>query len=706
MLAGAARGSERMRSEANRIDKLSDRMRMASIISMLLASVLSGNAAAQGYALTDGQSTPNSDAKTLQSMLVLGPLLNPFGATATYGLDRYAAESQFASFASPSFIPNFGEGGANNASKGTGCGGRSPAKGDPIVLATGTLVETELDFSAAGEMGLYLERFYSSRFKLRGLLGNGWTTNFDKRLRFKYDTGIVCEPFPGHGGCPHSGSSLNIWAVRPDARVIPFIYWNGGFQEVKQGSVARLDHDPGTGRDVLYTEDNTIEVYQHGLIQSEKNAHGIGWTYHYGGPSGTHLQRVVHTSGREVVFTWSGNQLISIKDPATNVYTYGYDTPSGNIRLKAVTLPGAPTTTVSYTYDTVDPLRLKQRHVNSLLYAEFSYDSAGRAASSQRPNGVERHAFTYTADANGNISEAVEVNPLGRTTAYTFESGRLASVSGHESENCPAASRDRLYDENGNEDLVTDFEGNVVKTVYNDKGQLQQEIRAYGTPIARETNIVWDSAENRPTAVTLSGQFKSEFVFHADNRIKTHKVTNLSGVGAAGQSRTTAYSYIKFPNGMLQTAIVDGPLPNDTATYTYSQVGDLLSFKNGMGHETTYSNHNALGQPGRVTGPNGAITEYAYDERGRVVSESKIINGVNHITTYAYDGFGRLASVTTPDSVKRGYQYDVAGRLISEFVSEGGGLYAQKLYTYNNMSLRTSEEVRRVSFEPAQGTVQ
>ncbi len=665
------------------------------IATLLMYSIDANPAKAQGYALTDGPPTPN----TLDTITVNG-WQSPFSATATYGLDRLIAETSMFG-RSPSFIPNMGDGGSNNSTKGTGCGGSVPAKADPIVLSTGALVESEVDFKAEGEMGLHMSRLYSSILATRGILGPGWLTNFDKRLRFKYDTGLICEPIPGNPPCSFSNSSINIWSTRPDGRVVLFLYFAGGFQEAKPGAIARLVHGTA-GQDTLYTEDNTVEVYLNGQIQSETNEYGIGWTYTYGGINGTQLQRVVHTSGRQVNFAWSGTKLVSVTDPAGNVYNYGYDTPSGSIgRLISVAPPGQPQTTVGYVYGSAanELYRLKQRTVNGVLHTQFTYDASGRANSSERPAGVERHSFVFTTGTGGAITQVVETNPLGKNTTYAFASNRLTSVTGNASANCPSTYKERAYDANGYETLVTDFKNGVTKTVYNAKGQLEQEVRAFGSPVAKTINNVWHPTINRKLSTTLLGSLRTDYGYHPDNLLASITNTNLSTVGVANQQRTTTFSYTKHPNGMLQSVVVDGPTAGsgDAITYTYNSAGDLVSKGNSLGHIETYSAHNGLGQPGRFINANGGITDYAYDARGRVISESVLANGTWNTKAWYYDAAGRLSAVSAPDGTWLAYTFDAADRIATQYAPESGGTYAQKSFQYNNASLATRIDTQRVS---------
>ena len=151
---------------------------------------------------------------------------------------------------------------------------------------------------------------------------------------------------------------------------------------------------------------------------------------------------------------------------------------------------------------------------------------------------------------------------------------------------------------------------------------------------------------------------------------------------------------------------IDGPLAGsgDATVLTYSQTGDLLSSKNGLGQTTTYDGYNNLGLPGSITGPNGEKLAYVYDGRGRIVDQQTFRNGGTQHTYYEYDGFGRLSRITAPDGMTHSYQYDAAGRLISEYEPEPGGTFAQTVYTYNAMSLPTSVKKQRSFVEPQRGT--
>jgi YD repeat-containing protein len=131
-------------------------------------------------------------------------------------------------------------------------------------------------------------------------------------------------------------------------------------------------------------------------------------------------------------------------------------------------------------------------------------------------------------------------------------------------------------------------------------------------------------------------------------------VTMVDGNG------TTTYSYVApGTNGAGQLASVDGPFSNDTITYTYDELGRVVTRTlNSTGTETTYDtlgrvsqlefpigvfDYAYVGQTGRrssVTYPNGQTTTYSY------LDESTISGCRRFITRIRAQR--RCRSLTTP----------------------------------------------------------
>ena len=600
------------------------------------------------------------------------------------------------------------------------------AAGDPIIFSTGNEIEPETDFVGGGEMPLLLQRTYNHFWNYSGIFGKNWISNFDYSITVNFD-----------------GTTTTIWAQRPDGRRIKFLpvsatRWN----EDKAQPVAYIIKNADNTY-TLHSEDRTTEIYDmHGNPSSIKNERGIGWTFVRS--IGGRLDKVTHTSGRSIQFGWTqgpwNRQLIQVTDPAGNIYRYGY---SSNNFLNSATMPGSPSTTITYQYeDTNYPDALTGKTINGVRYATIGYSADGRAISSQLAGGVEKYTYTYTgatvwpvADPlppvplpdpdwcgpNQHICQepqlvypqqqqsvqtsaavqqltVVETNPFGKKTTYVFNDGKRVSTTGQASAHCSASYKEQTYDANGYDDLVSDFEDNITDYDYSAAGFPTKITEASGTPSARVTNMAWDPATNRLTSSTVAGNAKTAYTYTTDGRIKTIIVTNLSATGVLNQTHTTTYTYTEQANGLLATMVVDGPLPSDTLTYTYATTtGDLLTIKNSLNQTITYSSYNGLGRPGRVVGINGDITDYVYDARGRVIAVKPTVNGVVQTATTYYDAMGNVALTIDPDGQWLARTYDAAGRMTSTYAPEAGGTYARTRYTLNNLSLPTRIDTERVS---------
>lgn len=614
-----------------------------------------------------------------------------------------------------------------------GCSGQGEVSGNPVVLSTGNKVEPEIDFAAGGEMGLYLGRTYNAFWSGRGLFGTHWLSNLDYSLVLSDNT---------------------VWAQRPDGRRIKFLYdaGSGHYLEERASPIAFVVRN-GDGGFTLYNENNGIEQYNaDGYIIERRNEHGVAWSFIY---SGKYLQQVTHSSGRTIKLTWNDGVVTEVTDPAGSVYRYGYTSNvfgsgPGYGRLASTTLPGTPGTTIAYHYeDSRFAGGLTGKSFNGVRYSTFGYDAEGRATSTEHAGGVERYSFSYAVQATetvtpppkpsppGGFAEdeprgfctnalmicympravasggrmavaastdatttipsriaVTETSPLGRVTTYVYVDDKLVEVSGQATARCPASYKEKTYDANGYEDIVSDFADNMTDFDYDAQGHLLKKIEAVGTEAERTTTYAWDAAHNRLLGETVAGDRETRYEYADDGRVSRVTVVDLTAHGQ-GRAQVTTYAYVRQSNGLISQMVVDGHLPGsaDAIAYAYSPEGDLLSMSNGLGHQTTYAGYNALGLPGRVTGPNGEIVEYSYDARGRVLQRRDYVNGAWQVTEYAYDGTGQMAWIRQPDGVMHYYAYDAALRLVEEAQPRSSGGYERTRYQYNAASQVVRTEV-------------
>ncbi len=623
------------------------------------------------------------------------------------------------------------------------------AKGNPVVLYTGNKVEHELDFASAGEMGLFLQRTYNHHWSATGLFGNHWMTNFDYSLAFS------------------SGNSL-AWIQRPDGRRIKFISDGTGnrWNEEKAQAVAYLLRN-ADGSFTLFNENRGSEIYNAaGYITRLQNEQGVAWNFayeagylqrvtHSSGRSvqfswnGDQLLQVTDPAGNVYRYTYTADAFAFRRS-----------------RLATAVLPGVPSTTVTYHYeDARYPGGLTGKSFNGVRYSYFAYDQNQRATLSEHAGGVERHTFSYSVqsselvnpapvparpggsrDSEGNqwcdyrsgagrtcyVAQRIaqpmsanaeaqaassgaakdrpveisvtETNPLGRRTTYAFVDGRQVAVTGDASPRCAATYKERTYDAYGYPDVVGDFADNLTDFDYSPQGFLLKQVEAVGTSAERTTVYEWDTAANRKLKETILGNSETTYTYDARGNIASITTRNLTSTGVQGQSRSIHYSYTYHANGLKASITEDGPLQNDTVIYQFNVSGDLTSVTNGLGHTISYSNYDGLGQPRYITAPNGGVSEFIRDARGRLVTQKEPAGTGIATTTMSYDGAGNLASVTEPTGVTTRYLYDAARRLLVEAKPLGNGNFAWTQHTYDAASNRTRTEVSLTDY-PADTTV-
>ncbi len=637
---------------------------------------------------------------------------------------------------------------ADKLEKASSCG---ETRGNPVVLSTGNKVELELDFVSGGEMGLYVQRAYNASWGARGVFGRYWLSNFDYTLVSSSDKKIL-------------------WAQRPDGRRIKFLLdsVSGHYFEEKAEPIAYVAQQ-SDGTFTLFNEDNGTEKYDaQGYILERRNEQGVAWTFTYSGKylqQVTHssgrsvkltwsdglVSEITDPAGNVYRYTYTANV---------------FGTGSGYGRLASATLPGTPETTISYHYeDSRFPSALTGKSFNGVRYSTFTYDDEGRATSTEHAGGVERYGFSYVVEATqavtpppapippGGFSEEesrgyceyksgtgricyqprsvekpvlmsaqaatsdtkdipqkisiTETSPLGRQTIYAYVDDRLTNTTGKETPHCPASYKEKTYDARGYEDVVSDFADNLTDFDYDAQGHLLKKVEAKSTSAERTTTYEWEVTHNRLLKEAVEGDHQTSYEYTENGRLAKQTVVDLT-VHGKGRAQVTTYAYTEASNGMVSKVIVDGPLAgtDDAVTMVYSATGDLLSSRNGLGHEVIYADYNGLGFPGKITGVNGDVVEFSYDARGRELERRQQVNGVSQTTKTSYDGAGNVASVAQPDGVTRHYLYDAARRLTEEYQArtDGGG-YERKRYEYNNASLVTKTEVLDTAYSGATSVI-
>ena len=254
-----------------------------------------------------------------------------------------------------------------------------------------------------------------------------------------------------------------------------------------------------------------------------------------------------------------------------------------------------------------------------------------------------------------------------------------------------------------------------------------------------EVRYFYENATSRLRQVIDEKLQVSQFTYHRDNTLNStayanstvatppvsysydsnyKRVTSMTdGVG------TTHYAYAPITAapalGAGQLASVDGPLPNDTITYGYDELGRRISTAiNGVASAMTYDaagrvmgETNALGAFSRAydgtsslmvlhSFPNGQTEERGYGDNleDRELERITHKNGATPVSEFIYGHdvadrittWSQQAGTQTPQVHTFGY--DAADQLLSATITNAGALVNTLAYTYDPAENRLTEQ--------------
>ncbi|MBI3867402.1 MAG: hypothetical protein HY299_02640 [Verrucomicrobia bacterium] len=549
-------------------------------------------------------------------------------------------------------------------------------QGDPIDIGSGNMFDKVTDFRTAGEHSLQFVRYYNSlaATNVQAVsLGQRWRSTFDRFLIIT----VSAEGMP-----------LAV-AERANGQILTFRAIAGGWGSDSDVDVRLTTTDSGWQ---LTDGDDTIELYRtndsgHLRLTAIRSRGGYTQSLEY--DTQNRLSFVTDSFGRTLQFDYQGSLLASMTVPGGLVASYDY-TASGQSgemldRLAAATYSTSPQTSNSYLYEASGlPFALTAVIDESgSRFTSWTYDSQGRATSSQRAGGAERATIGYE-DADG--SRWV-TNALGGVEFYRFivrESvPKVAEIHRIETANVSAAVSLHSYDSNGFLASATDWNGNLTKYINDGRGQPTNITQAAGTPQERVTVITYDPVFHLPLRIVAPRATTDLAYDDAGNlltRTETDASTNEAPYSTSGLTRVWTFTY----NDVGQVLTVTRPRRDVTATTRniYDASGNLATVTDPLGHVTQFLAYDARGLLRAMIDPNGVTNRFGYDLRGRLLTQEVLAALGNALTAFSYDVLGQMTSVTLPDGSKLGYHYDPAHRLQSvsnalgesiTFVRDGNG---------------------------------
>lgn len=441
--------------------------------------------------------------------------------------------------------------------------------------------------------GISVARTYNSNSQRIVLFGRGWSTAFDESI-VAYDSNLLRF---------NQGDGRAIYFGRPVGSSGAFTPLVGDFHaQLTQG---------GNGSTLTLKDGSVQQFNSAGKLLSLVDRNGNTTPLTYGGNG--FLSSVTDPFGRVLTVTTNGNgQVTSISDTLGTIASYTY---GGSSELLSVTY--ADNSAFNFSYDGNFRLTTATDALGNIVESH-TYDSAGRALTSERQGGVEHQSLNYVGDTETDVTDG-----LSRVTKYTFDTNKGRNVVTRVEGlcNCGGGSGSQIqnwtYDNQLNVTSMTDALGHVTSYTYDGNGNRLTQTDATGT-------------------VTYTYNQFSEVLTHTD---QLNSVTTNT-YDAQGDLLTTKDAL------------------NNTFTFTYNARGQELTMTDARGKVTTFI-YDTSGDLTQRKDANNIITFLFYDARSRL---TKVRDGLSRSTLFTYDAAGRVNKVTYPDLSFMSFTYDLAGR--------------------------------------------
>ncbi|MEU7482566.1 RHS repeat-associated core domain-containing protein [Streptomyces sp. NPDC042319] len=400
-----------------------------------------------------------------------------------------------------------------------------------------------------------------------------------------------------------------------------------------------------------------------------------------------HVTRYTNSLGHTATYRYNERlQLVSSTNPLGESLTNEWD---GNDRLLSQT--DALGHTTGYAYDAADNMTRVTRTDGRTV--EATYNELGLATESvDADGGIWRREF----DSCGNLTALTD--PAGAVTRYTYTpAGHLATVTdalGHTtSVTCdpgglPLEIEDALgavtryeRDAFGRPVSITDPAGATSRTEWTVEGRPARRIGPTGAEerwtYDGEGNCVSHTSSTGATSrfeyacfdllTTRTDPDGARYAFAYDTELHLSRVTNPQGL---------TWDYTLDPAGR---PVAESDFDDRCVSYEHDAAGRLTARTTPAGKTIRYE-RDVLGRAVRKDAA-GAVTAYAYDPAGRLVSAdgpetelrierdpmgrvvTETLNG--RTTRHIYDRLGRSVSRVTPSGAVSEFAYDAAGNRTS-----------------------------------------
>ncbi len=360
-------------------------------------------------------------------------------------------------------------------------------------------------------------------------------------------------------------------------------------------------------------------------------------------------------------------QIDGPRTDVTDTTDYDYD---GNLNLISITNALGHETEITARDSAGRPTTIEDAND---VETDLVYDSNGWLESSTRAPGTGLEAeTTYDYDANGNLT--VVTLPNGATLTYSYDNAqRLTGVE----------------DDLGNTITYTlDAAGNIT----------QEDIKDTGATLKYTHDQVFDELSRIIESVGASAQ-TSEYGYDKNSNLTTYTDANTNDTDYAYDGLQRLVSSTDALSGLTEldyndldnlTSVEDQR--DNSTTYTYNAFGDVTGETSPDRGTISYT-HDKAGNITQMTDARSVVTDYTYDALNRLTdieypSDSSLdaeltydlmtgcgpapkgqlckVEDAAGVTEYEYDDLGRLTDVTETRGAltfTTSFSYDLAGNV-------------------------------------------
>jgi RHS repeat-associated protein len=343
------------------------------------------------------------------------------------------------------------------------------------------------------------------------------------------------------------------------------------------------------------------------------------------------------TLATQYAYNFTTGDRITVTSPSGNMTDYRYDSIG---RPTSITSPsiGGVRAQRRMVYDDVNNIATVYDENNN--YAKYYYDGLARPTQTQTyANGAVYSTAASTYYWNDQLKTYTD--PTGNVTTYSYDFLRRILTLTHPDGTFKqwsyndVASQVTANDEKGHPtDYYHDWLNRLVTVSEHVSGQNYNTNYAYDA-VGNVLQI--QDSKNQITSYAYDNLNRMVRIIFPDTTSESRAYDNVGNlVSRTTQNNTILlYSYDEI-NRLTKITYPDG----STVTYTYDKDSNRLQMVDAA-----------------------STTTYTYDPRGRLLSETRIINGQPYPLTYQYDPASNLIQLTYPDGYVLSYTYDALNRI-------------------------------------------